>query len=81
MSEQVFADGIANVSVTGGVVRIDFDRLAVGACEAGLREHCLRLVIPLEGFVQACNTLEQVVRELQTRGVLQRQPDVAGTAD
>ena len=82
MTDQIFADGVANVTMTSGVLRIDFDRVAAGRADGGEpppREPALRLLMPLEGFVQAMATLERVIAEMERRGLVRRQP-AGGTA-
>jgi hypothetical protein len=68
-----FADGIANIGFSGGVVRIDFAELsAVARDEHGQAtlERTLRVVMTLEGFLAAHQTMQQLVEQLAAKGKL-----------
>ena len=73
--EQIYCDGIEEVTVTGGVVRIDFNtyvRGPAGADGRPPRETVMRLLLSPDGFVQSLNALERVVGVLEQRGLVQR---------
>lgn len=72
-----FADGIANISMTGvGLVRIEFGALAPAANEDGSQKMALvptqQIVMPLEGFIRAFGTQEQVMKKLIDDGLIKR---------
>lgn len=69
MQRDIFADTIGAVHVTGNLVRLDLMNLQPGE-GSGKKELAHRLIIPLEGFVQAFNLQEQVVRQLSQNGIL-----------
>lgn len=76
-------DGLHDVSILSGVVRLDFFHFAPG--EPGAdgkpeREHALRLCMSPEAFVQTCSTLDRVVRELESRGLVARRQGAASGA-
>jgi hypothetical protein len=75
-------DGLHDVSILSGVVRLDFFHFAPGEPGADgkpQREHALRVCMSPEAFVQTCSTLDRVVRELESRGLIARRP-AAGAA-
>ncbi len=73
--EQVFSDGTSDISITAGVVRIDFFRYAVGQVGADgkpEREFSHRLLMSPEGFLQMYSSCDEVMRILLERGLIQR---------
>ncbi|MFM2111501.1 MAG: hypothetical protein RLZZ271_161 [Pseudomonadota bacterium] len=68
-------DGLQDVSILSGIVRMDFFHYAPGEPGADgkpVREHALRLCMSPEAFVQTYSTLDRVVRELENRGLVAR---------
>lgn len=62
----LFVDRLGNVVIADGAVRLDFLRLVALDAEKkqAKMEPALRLVIPLQGFVQAVDMLDKVRAEL-----------------
>ncbi len=64
--QDLFVDRLGNVTIAGGVARLDFLRLE--SIDAEKKQIVLkpstRLVIPLEGLMQAIQMLEQMREEL-----------------
>ena len=80
---QFYCDGVEEVSVSGGVVRIDLFSLTGKQGEAGKpppRDFVARLILAPEAFVQTYNSLTRVVRQLEERGLIQRPTDAAAGA-
>lgn len=69
MKSDLFADGIGAVHITGNLVRFDLMSLQPGDGQER-QEITQRLVMPLEGFVNAFNLQEQVIRQLTKNGLL-----------
>ena len=75
MHEELFADGIGDIAVTGSVVRIDLvslspnERDAKGNPRAVFRQ---RVIMPLEGFVRMFGAVEQVMQKLVQSGIIER---------
>ncbi|SHI91416.1 hypothetical protein [Propionispora hippei] len=69
MKQNVFADGIGAVHITGNLVRFDLAVKQPGEANGQL-EVTHRLIMPLDGFVSAFNLQEQVIRQLTQNGVL-----------
>lgn len=72
-----FADGITNVSLSGsGLVRIEFGAVAPAPKDNGQQQMALtptqQVVMPMEGFLRAFGTQEQVVKKLMADGIVQR---------
>jgi hypothetical protein len=81
----IFADRLTNVQIAGTTVRLEFSILDM-VPENNLNEPKTNishvLVMPLEGFVQAFNGQEAVVKKLLADGVLKSNQAVApATAD
>ena len=83
--DQMYCDGVEEVSITSGIVRVDFYRFASGPKGTDgrpARELSHRLLLSPEAFVQSFSAFEQVVKQLQDKGLLQRRDASkgAGTA-
>ena len=73
--EEIFADAISAIHVTGNLVRID-----LMAQQPHLKSDNgqpvfdvnQRIIMPLEGFVQSLATQEDIVKQLVEAGVLQK---------
>lgn len=77
MRADLFADGINNVSVANGVVRIDFyvarpagQKMNGAGGPETEREVHLSVNLPLPTFVSSMDVLQQVIRQLVERGVV-----------
>lgn len=81
-----FCDGLRQVTILNGVVRLEFHRLqgppppgADGELESVT---VLRIALPPHGLLQACSVLGQVQERLIQEGVLQQRPaEVQPAAD
>ncbi|MGQ0664716.1 MAG: hypothetical protein ACT4P2_14290 [Pseudomonadota bacterium] len=74
---ECFADGIGEISITGGVVRIDFVSLQPVKADAGAKPVPVvrqRIIMPPDGFLHAFSTMENLVRQLEKTGAVKRQP-------
>jgi hypothetical protein len=75
MSEEIFADGISEITVTGPTVRIDLFSLSPAERDANnnpkpvLRQ---RLIMTLEGFMNARDLMDRVAGELIQAGTVRR---------
>lgn len=71
--QSLFADRLTNIQIAGNTVRLEFSVLDI-APGNNLAEPKLNvshvLVMPLEGFVQAFNGQDSVVKKLVADGVL-----------
>lgn len=78
---ELFADRIVNIAVTGGVVRIDFASMEElpKQKEDGKYEVRQRIIMPLDGFAGSVQMMESVVRKLVEDGVLTRHEVPAGS--
>jgi hypothetical protein len=78
--DELFADGIGEITVTGPIVRIDLvslsatERLANGQPRAVFRQ---RIVMPADSFINACDIIQQAARGLLESGVVARRPPTA----
>lgn len=81
--EQHYADGIEEVSITSGIVRVDLFRYVAGAKGKDgrpPREVSQRLLLSPEAFIQTFSSFEQVVKQLEEKGLVQRRNADAGSA-
>ncbi|HEY3425825.1 MAG TPA: hypothetical protein VGL27_13580 [Negativicutes bacterium] len=83
MNQEIFADGISAIHITGQLVRIDLMTLQPHLkSDDGqpVVDVSRRLIMPLEGFVQSLAVQEHIIKQLVAAGVLkQNAPEAAGT--
>lgn len=83
MTEQVFADGIGEITVTGTTVRIDLVTLSPTEHDAEGKAKtvfCQRVVMTVESFMNGFDLIDRVARQLIESGAVRRQspePDQA----
>ncbi len=73
--DMIFADNVAQVQVTGGVVRLllGTNKPRLGDDDQApevLTDRCL--IMPIEGFLRTLQIFQQAVDGLEKRGVLKR---------
>ena len=78
MADEIYADAIGEITVTGSVVRVDLFTKSVD--EKDGRGHLKpkfkqRLIFPIEGFVHAIEAMLQVRQQLLKRGILKLNED------
>jgi hypothetical protein len=76
MVAEVFADGVGRVDFAGGVVRIEL--VSLEPIEGGQNRMDVRqrVVMPIDGFIQALSTMGDLVNKLVEAGVLRRNDPV-----
>jgi len=75
MEQDVFADSIGEISVTGSVVRIDLVSLSPTERDADKKPKAVfrqRVVMPIEGFVQSFALMAQVMQQFEKAGVVKK---------
>ena len=83
MSDQIFCDGLQNASFVDGTMRLDFfvlsptDRDKDGRPK---RTQRLQIVMPPGGFMGAANAMQDLVKQMADKGVLQRRQAVTAVA-
>jgi len=81
-SQELFADGIGEITLVGGMVRIDWVSLSVterdeqGQPSLEFRQ---RVVMPPEGFLRSFSAMEDLVKKLVDAGVIRRQESAPGS--
>ena len=73
MNQEIFADGISAVHVTGNLVRLDLMTVQPQLKSDNgqpVVEVNKRIIMPLEGFIQSLATQENIVKQLIEAGVL-----------
>lgn len=73
----LFADGITNISLSaGGLVRLEFGAVSgtreVDGQQQAMLSATQQIVMPLEGFLRAFSTQEQVMKKLMDDGLVKR---------
>lgn len=80
MTQDLYVDGISNIYLTGQLIRFDLYTLQPGLqTDQGQPVYNInqRIIMPLEGFVQAFAIQENLIKQLAQAGLLQAQPVVA----
>ncbi|MBL8488770.1 MAG: hypothetical protein JNK22_16985 [Rhodocyclaceae bacterium] len=76
---QTFADTVGNITVTGGLVRIDFVSLAPRQPEDPQAprqfEITQRVVLPMDGFLRGMAAQQDMMKKLVDAGVLTMKPN------
>ena len=75
MAETIFADQVTNISIQGGVVRLELavvDELPKGQGDTIKMRISHHLVLPLDAFVKAFEIQQTVMNKLVQDGVLKR---------
>ncbi len=75
MSDELYADRIAEIAVTGSVVRLDLMSLSATERDANKQPKPVfrqRVVMPVEGFVQSYALMTQVMQDLEKKGLIRR---------
>ena len=78
MADEIYADAIQEITVTGSVVRVDLFTKSVDEKDShgGLKpKFKKRLIFPIEGFVHATEAMLQVRQQLLERGILKLNED------
>lgn len=75
MKQYIYADGVENVSLAGGMVRLDLFHYAGRPAEGErelLREVDQQLVLPPAAFMRAYESMQRFVAELEKSGLVKR---------
>lgn len=78
MNQELFADAISAIHVTGNLVRIDLMTLQPHLKSDNgqpVFDAARRIIMPLEGFVQSLTVQENLVKQLVEAGVLKKEED------
>ncbi|SPF55741.1 conserved hypothetical protein [Candidatus Desulfosporosinus infrequens] len=80
MNQEVFADAINAIHITGNLVRIDLMTLQPHLKSDNgqpVYDSSRRIIMPLDGFIQSFGIQENFVKQLIEAGVLQKTDEVA----
>ena len=79
--KEIYADGIGQVHFAGGMVRYDFVTLQPSEDgKAPVPQSNVRIIMPPQGFLGACNSMQQLIDKLLEAGVLQKNEAAAAPA-
>ena len=71
--KELFADGFGQIHFAGGMVRFDLMTLQPGEeGKAPVPESHTRIIMPLQGFLAAFNSMQQLSDKLVENGVLKK---------
>ncbi len=79
MSEkkEIFADGIGQIHFAGGMIRYDLVTLQTNEDgSAPTPQSSARLIMPPQGFLNAFNSMQQLIDKLVEAGVLKKNENV-----
>lgn len=80
-STPLFIDGVGNISLVDGVVRMDLVELAPGQAGKPTPTKIGSLAMTLPGFLRTADQVNQVLNKLVEQGVLKRnEPNAAETS-
>jgi hypothetical protein len=75
MSEELFADALGEIGITGPVIRMDLFSLSPTEKDDKNQPKPVfrqRIVMPVEGFVRSFGLMAQVMQQLEKQGVIKR---------
>jgi len=75
MTDELFADGLGEIGITGAVVRMDLFSLSPTEKDDKNQPKPVfrqRIVMPVEGFVRTFALMAQVMQQLEKQGVIKR---------
>ena len=75
MNNPVYCDGIESISIAQGMVRLEL--FTYGRTEKGKEPERVRsaqVVMPPQGFLQAFNGMAQLMKQLESQGLVKRGP-------
>jgi hypothetical protein len=78
---EVFADGIGEISLSGGMVRMDLVSLIGSQQSEGNKPRLVpkqRIVMPPEGFLRSFSAMENLVKQLIDAGLIRPNQPEAG---
>ncbi|MBU2700959.1 hypothetical protein Ga0466249_002070 [Sporomusaceae bacterium BoRhaA] len=79
MNQEIFADAISAIHVTGQLVRIDLMTVQPQLKSDNgqpVVDISKRIIMPLEGFIQSLNVQDNLVTQLVAAGVLKKKTDL-----
>jgi hypothetical protein len=82
-SREIFADGVGEIVLSGGMVRMDLVVLAGSQREGGEKprmEVRQRVVMPPDGFLRSFSAMEDLVRQLVEAGLVKPRDGATPTA-
>ncbi|MBV9330233.1 MAG: hypothetical protein JOZ55_01635 [Alphaproteobacteria bacterium] len=81
MDQEIYSDGIGNIILAGGVVRIDFVSLSANAKDDSgnpTTELRQRVVLSIEGFARSLGKIQDAANAMIKAGLIQRSPPDEG---
>ena len=77
MNEQVYADDIGAIIVSGAIVRLDLMIMSPTEKESSGKPKLVmqqRVIMPIDAFVRAANRMQTSVEDMVKKGVITRAP-------
>jgi hypothetical protein len=84
MSDKLYCDGISNIALVGGMVRIDLFTLSPNAKDKSGRpamDFLVQLVMPPDSFLQGLGAMQNLVQQLKEKGVVRPLPQGDGAPE
>lgn len=79
MNQSFFIDGIENIALAEGVVRMDCMVIELGPENKTVGRRTASLAMPLSGFLRSAERFNQVTNQLIAQGVIKKRGDVTST--
>jgi len=77
MNDQVFADEVGDIIVSGTIVRFDLMIRSTTEKESGGKPKLVaqqRVIMPIDAFLRAVNLMQSSVQDMLKKGVISRAP-------
>lgn len=78
---EIFADGIGEITLSGGMVRLDLVSLAGSQNDEKNKPHLevtRRIVMPPDGFLRSFSAMENLIKQLVDAGLVQPRDGSSG---
>ena len=75
--EELYADSIGEINITGPVVRVDLVSLSATERDENKKPKLIfrqRILMPVEGFVRSFALMTRVMQQLEKSGVIKKAP-------
>ncbi|RDJ03365.1 hypothetical protein B5K05_26405 [Rhizobium phaseoli] len=83
MSDELYADGIGEITITGTIVRIDLMSLSATDRDANNNPKPVfrqRIIMPVDAFANAVDLMQKALGGLVEAGAVRRVADMSGAA-
>ncbi len=81
--QEIFADGVGEITLSGGMVRMDLFTIVGKGDDDNTPQIRVktRVILPPDGFLRSFTAMEDLVKKLVEAGVIKKRDDIAASSD